>query len=168
MALDIAHKLKAANIDFKMFVVGGVTDSHKNYFDSLVALVAKLDIAQHVIFDTNCFEPEKYHLACDVLLNCSKFESSPMSVWEGLRYGNIVCCTRAGEIEEVIVNNHNGFLFCEKDLSDLVMLLGSLEAGKKIRNLRQNAMLAAEEKFSVEQVAELTLRQYEKVMTTNV
>lgn len=65
----------------------------------------------------------EYFSNCDYFILPTYYEAMPMTVLEALSYGMPVLTTPVGSIPEIIIQEHNGFLFAPGDLSAMKQMI---------------------------------------------
>jgi glycosyltransferase involved in cell wall biosynthesis len=103
--------------------------------------------------------------AADVLVLPSREEGMPVAAIEAMMRGRPVAGTRVGGTPEVVRDGMTGVLVAPEDPKALAGCLGDLlRDGDRRRRLGEQASAAARAGFTVERMAEATLREYRTVL----
>ncbi len=140
-------------------IVGGVREDKQEYFNSLKALVQKLDLEDKIIFTGSQSKVAEIYTLSDVVVSSSKKpESFGRSVAEALAMNTPVVATNHGGVLDIIVESENGF-FYPVGKSEILA-----EYIEKCRDMEFDGYQYVSEKFSLEQMVDKTLQVYKKAV----
>lgn len=146
---------------FKLLVVGGVQKGQERYARSLHEQVAKLGLAQHVVFTGSQSRiPEIIHCANVVVSNTTtKPETFGRSMVEALAMERPVIASAQGGALDIIRDGVNGWLIKPGDIEALAARL--LDAtGTSFTGLRDDV----EQRFSLKLMVERTIAVYREAL----
>lgn len=107
----------------------------------------------------------KYVAAADILVVSSNHESLPMVIAESMAAGKVVVASAVGGIPEMISDKHNGFIFNLSESDGMVNILSGLYNNNvEINVVSQQARKNALQTYHAEQIAEKTLKFYNRVL----
>ncbi len=102
--------------------------------DAVRRLVAKLDLSERVVLDTDNLEPGRQLHRADIYVSCSRWEGLPLSVIEALRTGLPVVATDVGGVGELVDPGVNGFLHARDDMQGIRASIEKLVADPALRS----------------------------------
>ncbi len=137
-------------------IVGGVREDKRDYFNKLKSLVASVHV--EIIFTGSTDSVAEIYALSDVVVSASKKpESFGRSVAEALALNTPVIATNHGGVLDIIQENTNGYFFKIGDAEDLAKkILGTKE-------LKFDGFSYIEEKFSLKQMVDKTVKVYKKL-----
>jgi glycosyltransferase involved in cell wall biosynthesis len=141
-------------------IVGGIREDKTNYFQSLKDLALQFDVAEHIVFTgSQTHMPEIYALS-NVVVNASlKMGNVARTVTEALAMNTPVIATTYEGLNNVIVDDVNGYIIKTKDPEDL--------AAKIIRAHQQSFANIREKlnpEFTLDALVQSTIGVYEKLI----
>lgn len=141
-------------------IVGGIREDKTNYFQSLKDLALHFDVAEHIVFTgSQTHMPEIYALS-NVVVNASlKMGNVARTVTEALAMNTPVIATTYEGLNNVIVDDVNGYIIKTKDPEDL--------ADKIIRAHKQSFANIREKlnpEFTLDALVHATIGVYEKLI----
>ncbi len=151
-ALDAMRQLKDKNIDFKYTIIGAANN------EELLFQRNQLDLEQEVVFKNNVpfNEVKQIIRKADVLLLPSVEEGIANVVLEAMLLGTLVLTTNCGGMEEVVVNNENGFIVPVRNpeaiAETLIKITGT--KAKELNRLIENAYETVANQHSEEKMVE--------------
>jgi glycosyltransferase involved in cell wall biosynthesis len=105
--------------------------------------------------------------ACDVLVMPSREEGMPVAALEAMMHGRAVVATRVGGTPEVVRAGETGLLVEPEDRNGLVAALETLARDAQFRErLGARGRMVARAEFTLEVMAEGTLREYRSLLAT--
>ena len=150
--------------DIRALVVGPVFDSQTGYHRHLLKLVSDLNLEDVVIWTGQQRDVRQVLRALDVYLCTSKFESSPISVWEAMAMEKAVISTDVGDVKSYIKNEISGYVVDVGDYSAIAKRAITLLKDTDLKKvLGKRARLVVEENFSVELIANQTKNFYKEI-----
>jgi glycosyltransferase involved in cell wall biosynthesis len=153
-AIKALSILVEEGLDIKLFVVGTGDDKYKT---SLLTLINKLKIQNHIEFLGHLERPREIMEQCDVVLTCSKKEAFGLVTLEAMQSGIPVIGTRSGGTIELIADGITGYLYQPENSSDLADKIRLLYKNQHlIEILGNNAKLLSERKFRFEEYIDNT------------
>ena len=127
--------------------------------DEYKRLCLHLGIAQRVYFTGFITNPYQYLKVSDVYITLSKNEGLSNALLEAMYFKNPVVTTKAGGVEDVIVDSQNGLLINENSDVEGVERLLALYKNKNHRiSLGKKAKDTILEKFSIEKMTDEIVR----------
>lgn len=112
------------NIPIKIEIVGNIFQNQRPYYNKLVHMLDGSCIQFNVKQGVTDI---RSHLAeVDVFVCSSRYESSPMAVWEALALNCLVVSSDVGDVERYINHSINGFIFKSEDPTHLYEVLKSI------------------------------------------
>ena len=143
------------SIKFKFVIYGPIFPSQKDYYNKLQKKIIDLDIGNLSFFgpvDNSSLALNEI----DIFLFTSKFESSPMVVWEAMMGGVPIVSYKVGDIPRFVNHKRNGML---ADKFDQQMLIESIKClifdFSLLNKVSKNARKTALNNFSNNKCAEL-------------
>lgn len=165
-ALDSAYLLKVAGVDFQYTIVGVGSN------EELIYKRSQLELQNEVLFLENfSFEEVMESIRkADVLLLPSVEEGIANVVLEAMALGTLVISSNCGGMDEVIVDNENGFLVPIRNAEAMASALKSiselpLPTYRKIATKARNTI---EEQHNHEKMIVEMLNLYQKVLITEL
>lgn len=162
LLLEVAKEAEARGLEIRFRVAGRVNRNHQEYYQFLQDKMANLQI-QNVTFLGECSEVEKILSDCSLYLCCSRSESSPTSVWEGMAMGLPVVTTNVGNVAQVIREGREGFI-CDSSASSLIDRIESFSNNPKLlEDIGEKAHLRIKELFGCKQNGEVLKSIYSRL-----
>ncbi len=104
--IEIASKLNCISTNFEFIIYGSVPITQKKYYKKLTKLIIKNNL-KNIKFIGNVESTKSYLDNLDIYLCTSKYESSPLSVWEAMSMGKVVISSDVGDVGHFL--NSNGY-----------------------------------------------------------
>lgn len=165
-ALNSAYLLKVAGVDFQYTIVGVGSN------EELIYQRSQLELENEVVFLENLSFEEVIESIrqADVLLLSSLKEGIANVVLEAMALGTLVISTNCGGMDEVIVDNENGFLVPIRNSEAMASALKSiselpLPTYQKIATRARNTI---EKQHNHEKMVAEMLDLYQKVLNTEL
>jgi len=111
--------------DVVFVVIGPVYKSQKKYFETLKKNIDP-KIEKSIVFLGAQKDVRPFLKFFDIYVCTSRFESSPISVWEAMSMGKPIVSTDVGDVPLYVENNKNGYIVPVGDyqlLADRIMHL---------------------------------------------
>ncbi len=167
--IQIARKLKKINTDFKFVILGTrVITEVKHYNRSVIQIAQKYKLFEKnylkIIEPTN--RVSDLIAAFDVFVLTSRAEGVPTALLEAMSMGLIVVANDVGAISEIISNNENGFLISKIDISEYAQIIQNIYENSN-KFMRDNAVLTAQKKFSIEACVKTHIQAYNYAISNN-
>ena len=116
-AIAIARKTYP---DIVGVIVGGIREDKNNYSQSLIDLALQFGVTEHIIFTGSQSKMPEIYALSDVVVNASlKMGNVARTVTEALAMETPVIATTYEGLNNVIVDNVNGYIIKTKDPEDL-------------------------------------------------
>lgn len=96
----------------------------------------------------------------DVFLLISNYEGLPLSICEAMSCSLPIIASNVGGINEMVINNYNGFLIPRKDYKYLASRIEEILRNGNIKAMAQNSRLLYDEKFSISKMVDETEKYY--------
>ncbi len=133
-----------------LIIVGG-----GDRFDTFKKLVDDLGISEQVIFTGFVENPYLYVRMSDVYITVSQNEGISNALLEAMYLEKAVVTSRAGGVEEGIVDSHNGLLLESRDIESGADRLVQLFRDNALRSsLGEKARITVKEKFSIDKMTD--------------
>lgn len=149
--LSAAEKLKKRGVKFILHVAG--KDQCKDYYVSLFQEC----LGENFVYEGIVTGVKKTELLkkCQVFLLPSFYEGLPMSLLEGMSFGEVPIVTNVGSIGEVVDDMANGLFVKVKDDDSIVDAIIRLDGDREsLRKLSNKAQMTIMEIFSPEEYIE--------------
>ncbi len=151
--------IKQINNNVVGLIVGGVRSDKQEYLNSLKLLIKQLDLEENIVFTGSQSNISSIYALSDVVVSSSKKpESFGRAVAEAIALNTPVIATNHGGVKDIIVEDKNGYFFeigDEKELSQKVL---------KAQDLKFDGYNYIKENFSLENMLNMTLNVYKKVL----
>ncbi|MCE7995851.1 MAG: glycosyltransferase [Roseivirga sp.] len=142
-----------------LYIVGGALASQKVYADQLKSLISELDVSNvHLLGHQK--DVHSLLKDCQVYVCTSRFEASPISIWESMINGLYVISTDVGDVKNMFEKYGFGKVLPGFEASQLAnAILGVLKDESVLEESALMAKKMAESEFSLKKVA----RQHESI-----
>jgi glycosyltransferase involved in cell wall biosynthesis len=164
--IDMAEKIhNRVDRDVHFFIVGPIHDSQKKYGRRLQSRAE--DSACDIHFTGHSDKVPQILNAADVYVCSSKFEASPISVWEAMAMKLPVVSTHVGDLRQFLEDSNRpaGSVVEVGDTSALAdNVLRLLEDGRLRKQYGKNARKIAQDELSLEICARKHVEIYKKVL----
>ena len=158
--LDAAAKVLKKHPNTK-FLIAGSGDELK---PTLEKKAIQLGISDNVFFLGWVTEPFSFFECIDINVLASYSESFPYVILEGARMKKATISSKVGGLEDLFVQNENGFLYTPGDSDALAEHLETLlDDPEKRRNMGEKLYLTAKEHFSLETMCNTQLGIYNSI-----
>jgi glycosyltransferase involved in cell wall biosynthesis len=134
MFIDVAKKLNKNFNNLKFIIVGSVWQSQEKYYSKILEFIHNHKI-DNIEFTGQKNDIRPYLKNFDIYLCTSKFESSPISVWEAMSMECAIVSTDVGDVSKYIKSKISGEVVKVGDTNDMV---------NKISNIIKNPNLMSE------------------------
>jgi len=155
--------------DIKLVIAGKIKKGHEKYWESVSLLLQERGLREHLIERIEFIpdeEVEIYFKAADVLILPYTFIYQSGPLFLAYNFGLPVIATDVGSFSEEIIEHETG-LICKrrdpKDLADKIALYYESQLFKNLESNRANIIRYANEKYSWEKVADITVRVYKNL-----
>lgn len=160
--LDAAAKVLKKHPHTK-FLIGGPGDELR---PTLEKKARQLGIANNVYFLGMVTEPFSFFECIDINVLASYSESFPYVILEGARMKKATVSSKVGGLEDLFIQNENGFLFPPGDSSALAGHLEILlDYPEKRRSMGEKLYLTAKKHFSLETMCNTQLGIYSSILS---
>ncbi len=159
--LDAAAKVLKKHPNTK-FLIAGSGDDLK---PALEKKAIQLGISDNVFFLGWVTDPFSFFECIDINVLASYSESFPYVILEGARMKKATISSKVGGLEDLFVQNENGFLYTPGDSDALAKHLETLlDDPEKRRNMGEKLYLTAKEHFSLETMCNTQLGIYNSIL----
>ncbi len=137
--VKLASRLKDRNIRFHL--VGKVWESQRDYNNKIRDMV-KINKLSNLFFYNfgNKKKLQKILLNSDLYLCVSKYESSPMSVWEAMSFSLPILSSDVGDLDYFNKRFNFGFIIKKKEIQNFEKKILEIYSNKNLKNkLGRNA-----------------------------
>ncbi len=160
-AIEAVSRLKSQGLPVRLLLAGS-DRSFPEYFNSLKALAAQLDVSEQVTFAGKVADEEigDFYCACDAFVFPNENQTWGLAVLEAMACGRPVLVSRGAAVHEVLTDGENALLFPPRNPEALAASVQELISQPPLRNrIAQQGMSLVRTKFTWEQFA----RQIEEV-----
>lgn len=142
-------------------IVGGVREDKSTYFNGLKKLAKELNISENIVFTGSQTEmPEIYYLS-NIIVNASlKMGNVARTITEALAMNTPVIATTYEGLNNIIINDKNGYIIRTTDPEDLAE---KIQKSYKHTFLNTRENLNAE--FTLKALVESTIKVYNSLRT---
>jgi len=119
--------------DCQFVVIGKIFDNQKNYYKKIKLLSKTLKV-DNIIFIGKKDDVRPLLNRFDIYLCTSKYESSPISVWEAMSMGKPILTTDVGDVSLYVKDNVNGYVAKNNIIQDLSKRLIYLNSNRHVCN----------------------------------
>lgn len=145
------------------FLIGGPGDDLR---PSLERKAQQLGISDNVYFLGMVYEPYSFFECIDINVLASYSESFPYVILEGARMKKATVSSKVGGLEDLFIQNKNGFLYTPGDSDALAEHLEELiKDPEKRREMGEQLYITAKEHFSLESMCNTQLGIYNSILT---
>jgi len=162
----VAQKLLENNVDFTWTIIGqNTSELLKNEF---INKNKKLfHILENIKNDNEKYFPhssiiERY-VSSDLYVNLARVESFGITFIEAMASGLPVISFDTKGANEIIINNHNGYLIYSKNIADFVKKIKDIYNDKDILNVAKDNVLKSAEKYDLELVTKNLINIYKEI-----
>lgn len=144
--IKAASELDVQSENVIFVVIGPIYDSQRAFYKKLCDLMGKLHV-NNVEFVGGRADVRPLLNRLDTYVCSSRFESSPISVWEAMSMGLPVVSTDVGDVPRFVKNKHNGYVVPEGDYRALAERVSYLmeNADKRVEYGRRSRAIAVRE-----------------------
>ena len=137
------------DIDLHFFIVGPFLESHKSTEENLKQLISENKI-DNIHFLGGRSDVADVLNATDIYVCSSKFEGSPISVWEAMSMSKPIVSTDVGDVRDIFEENNCGLAVPVDDIEALSTGIFSLiEDSNLAGDLSRSARLYAENNLDI-------------------
>lgn len=160
-AIEAVSRLKSQGFPVRLLLAGS-DRSFPDYFKSLKALAAQLDVTHEVTFAGKVADEEigGFYCACDAFVFPNENQTWGLAVLEAMACGCPVLVSRGAAVQEVLTDGENALLFSPRNPDAMAARIQELMTHPALcARIAQQGMDLVRTKFTWEQFA----RQIEKV-----
>ncbi len=159
MAIWLKDKTKAR---LKFNIVGKMLDNQRDYIEKLKATIANADIDIHFQGEQN--DVKLFLQEADIYICSSRYESSPMAVWEAMSMALPVVATDVGDIQAIFQKYDCG-LVCETENATALgqHVISIIEDPMLAKRLGQKAREVVKAKFDLQHCVAGHLQHYKSI-----
>lgn len=163
--LEAFAQVSRTQPEARALVVGPVFASQKAYHQQLRDQAEALGIGDKVIWAGEQQDVRALLARIDVYLCSSRFESSPMAVWEAMSMGRAVVSSNVGDVPLHIENGENGYVTAVGDATAMAThIAGLLTDAPRRAALGARARITATESFAPAIIAAKTEAIYRRIV----
>jgi len=154
-AIEAVSRLKSQGIPVRLLLAGS-DRSFPEYFNSLKARSAQLDVSEQVTFAGKVADEEigDFYSACDAFVFPNENQTWGLAVLEAMACGCPVLVSRGAAVHEVLTEGENALLFPPRNPEALAARIQELIAQPALRGrIAQQGMSLVRTKFTWEQFA---------------
>jgi len=135
--------------------------------NELKALVKKLDLEKNVKFLGFLSEEGKfrYFKACKVVAIPSRWENSPITLYEAMAAGKAVVASNVSGIPDVLIHGKTGYLFESENAETLADKIITLLKDDKLRNTIEKAAEEKAKEYDWRKIVKKTVRIYKEIIS---
>lgn len=164
--IDALWVVKQQIQDVKLIVVGQLYETQRSYFETLKQRVDDLGLNENIQWVHNVTDVGPWLKSFDIYCCSSRFESSPIAVWEALGAGLPIVATDVGDVSTLLKEQGLARVVpCEKPemlASALLESIYSLDEMKE-KSFEKSPVFAANN-FAPNVIAEKTFELYKAVL----
>jgi len=127
----VAREVNAKVKKCQFVIVGKIYKNQKKYYKKIRLLSSSLGV-ENIRFVSEKEDVRPLLSRFDVYLCTSKYESSPVSVWEAMSMGKPIVSTEVGDIPMYVKNNINGYVEREDAVEKLAKRIVFLKKNKEM------------------------------------
>ncbi|WP_452226410.1 glycosyltransferase family 4 protein [Lacinutrix cladophorae] len=160
-ALDACKILKAHNVKFHYTIIGGTKDIEYTYHLHDLGLLDAVTLQDNIAYT----KVQTLMQQADLLVLPSVEEGIANVVLEAMQHKTLVLTTSCGGMEEVIVDNENGFMVPTRDaeaIAKKIMHIQTLEEDQK-EAIRIKALQTLKAQHSEQQMVSSMLALYQRI-----
>lgn len=134
--------------------------------DALKALVKELGLEENVRFLGFLSEEEKfrYFKACEVVAIPSRWENSPITLYEAMAASKAVVASNVSGIPDVLIDGETGYLFESENAKQLAKKITILLKDEKLRNAMGRAAGKKAREYDWKNIADKTVEVYGEII----
>jgi len=153
--------------DLIFIVIGQLYNSQKHYFNYLKKVIKNNQI-NNLFFVGQRLDIKPLLNRIDIYVCSSKFESSPISIWEAMSMEKPIVSTDVGDVKYFVRTGHSGFIAETNNPDNLAMNISKLITNKKLRIQfgKRNRSITVK-KLDIRYCAMKHLMAYEKIIYDN-
>lgn len=148
LAIDLIAEMKKKYPDVKLTMVG---PDKENMLPALMQKVSTLGLESNVSFTGKLSLQEwiKLSSACDIFLNTTTIDNTPVSVLEAMALGLPIVSTNVGGIPFILEHDHDALLCESRDLKAMEMAMDQmLHDSALVQSLCRNARNKIEKQYN--------------------
>lgn len=152
--LNACVALKNQNYNFECHFAGNWMDITEDYFNDFVS---KNDLKNYVFAHGRIIGDEKFELfkSSDIFVFPTYYDCFPLALLEAMDFSLPIISTYEGGIQDLVIENYNGFLIKQKDTNSLIDKISHLISHPELRlKMGENGNKLFNEKFTLKQFEE--------------
>ncbi len=122
--IDMALYINSfSKLEFEFVIAGKILDSHQKYYNELLDRIGS---TKNITFLGEALDVKHEYQNADIYVCSSKFESSPMAVWEAMSMELPIVSTDVGDVRQVFETHKCGLVSNDnnpKDIAQLVLFI---------------------------------------------
>ena len=148
-------------------VIGSIYHTQKKYYKILINLI-KLYKIKNIKFLNYRKDVRPLLKNIDIYVCASRYESSPLSVWEAMSMEKAIVSTNVGDINKFITDGSNGFLVNVGDYKSMAFRISQLIDQPKLRHkFGKYSRKVAKKKLDLKICSEHHIKMYKEVLNSN-
>jgi glycosyltransferase involved in cell wall biosynthesis len=112
--IEAASYVNRLNTNVSFWIIGPIYDSQKSYYKKLKMLAQELNVL-NLYFYGPSDDIRSILKATDIYVCSSRFEASPISVWEAMAMQKAIVSTDVGDVSKYINDGQNGYIISAND-----------------------------------------------------
>jgi len=153
LLIDVAIKLVSQNITNFIFIFMGKEGQDIGYKNNLIKKIGANNLQDNIKFMDFNNNPFSVYYNSDVFLLSSKVESLPIVSLEALSVGLPIISTKTGDTFTQVIDDYNGFLVEQNDISDYASKVKFfIENKHRIKEYGLNSYMLFSEKFTIDKM----------------
>ena len=162
----LAQKLLNNNVDFNWTIIG--ENTYKLFKNDFIKKNRNLfSIFENINNDVEKYFPHSSivskYISSDIYVNLARVESFGITFIEAMAGGLPVISFDTKGANEIIINNHNGYLIYSNDMNDFVKKIVDIYNDKKTLNLTKLNVFKTVEKYDLEIVTKKLINIYKEI-----
>jgi glycosyltransferase involved in cell wall biosynthesis len=165
--VECISKLNKIHNDLVFAVIGQLYNNQKHYFNYINQIIKKNQI-NNIIFVGQRMDVRPLLNRFDIYVCSSKFESSPISVWEAMSMAKPIVSSDVGDVSRYIKTGYNGFIVETNNPDQLAKSISKLIENNKSRiQFGQQSRRIAINNLDISNCVGKHIKAYDKILFNN-
>ena len=144
--IEIANIYRKISDSFKLYIIGGVTDSH--YKDELESLILRYGLEKHIVLTGKVSDEQlfAYYRGANLFLCMSEHEGFGIPLIESMLFNLPIIAYNSSNIKDTL--NGGAILFNKKSYSDIAATIHLIRTNRAFRRAVIQTQIEAKERYS--------------------